>query len=221
MLAQAIVCLSGLRVPPAAAMVASALQPGCLEERWLAMAIRVARTAESLRVQRLLVWQAMEASRAGVRAAPDFPESAGDAIDAFEHVLAKLREHAGCAHALSVSQAKALLRTKGSRGAQAASWLGSLSKARNGTAHAKGRLLLSEIGLLFGMDESKAADEGETQCSDDFGAKSLHGGGTVTYTFIALGFGRHGWVAARRSLGQDDGEGAGGRGSGGGQNGQR
>ena len=140
-----------------------------MELKWLTLALRGARAAAtSAKEQRLLAWQAMEVSRAGMLRAgrPDKPP-ASDAMDDFEVVMANLRERVGCEAPLEVSRAKAVLRAKGPRGAQAASWLSSLSRLRSGKAHDKKHLLLSEFATLFEQQpeyaESTTASE---DCSE-------------------------------------------------------
>ena len=111
----------------------------------------------------MLTWQAMEVSKASgaSQARADDNE-----IDDFDFVMAKLRQQAGGSQVLEVGQAKALLRAQGPRGQQAASWLGSMSRLRNGRSHSKRELLLTEFDAIFGAgkaEQSVGAERAEPE----------------------------------------------------------
>ena len=171
--------LDRLRVcafPPSfAAMVAEGREEK--EAQWLQMALRAATTVgQNMRETRALRWQAMEVSRLGWLTAelPVAKHVDEDAIDALDMVLAAAQEAIGATSAISLTQAKDILRKRGAEGAKLASALSVLSKARNRRAHPQANSLAAAVRALLRrpqvvevkLDESEEEKESLSEIKD-------------------------------------------------------
>ena len=119
-----------------------------VEEQWLVMALRAARTVAVDKTElKSLRWQIFETSHSSRGRPAKTTEHVG-AIDGLDEVLTTVKLEAELPGVVKVEDAKRWMRSYGERGAKAATLLGKLSSDRNGMAHPLVRQLVEEVRQL-------------------------------------------------------------------------